>query len=165
MTGEEKVSVLHTFDDAFCKVTQKIARLSLHKVCIEDVNESELLSTEYREKIQTHGYINSVIVCQFSEELFRYITQVMNGNKTPSEEEIHLYLNEYINIACGYAVSRINDTIGESSRLSVPRFYPAGKNIEDRIQEKKKKILSYHSEKGTLHVVLFYSLKDQEEGD
>lgn len=162
MIGEEKVSVLHTFDDAFCKVTKKLARLNLQKVCIEEVNESDVLSMEYREMIQTHGYINSVIVCQFSEDLYRHITQVMNGDKTPSDEEVHLYLNEYINIACGYAVSRLNDSIGRVSRLSVPSFYSVGESIEDRIQAKKKKILSYRSEKGTLHVILFYSLKEQE---
>lgn len=162
----ERVKVDEIFDHAFCEVTKKLVNLELQKVVKKEKKEEEaLLGRGYREEIETHGFMNSKIVCQFSDELYRYITDTMNNGVTPSEEEIHLFLNEYINIACGYAVSRLNNLVGKPSRLSVPRFYQDDEPLEIVEMAEAGQYLTYHTAIGMLHVFLFYSLQtDQEEG-
>ena len=164
----ESTKVDETFDLAFCEVMKKLVNLELHRVAEDDKITAEkvvILKKGYREEIETHGHINSRIVCHFSDELFRYITDTMNNGVTPSEEEIHLFLNEYINIACGHAISSLNNLTGQPSRLTIPRFYRNNDNLELMDPEEEGRYLVYRSETGMLHVFLFYSMQtDQEEG-
>ena len=145
------MNVKEIFDTSFCEVTKKLVKLELKKVCNEEEKEedkAEILNKGYREAIETHGYINSIVICQFSDELFRYIIDTMNNGVTPSEEEIPLYLNEYINIACGHAVSRMNNLAGHSSRLSIPSFYQEEEPLEDKWGIRSGCWLSYRTEIG-----------------
>ena len=154
------------FDTSFCEVTKKLVKLELKKVCNEEEKEedkAEILNKGYREAIETHGYINSIVICQFSDGLFRYIIDTMNNGVTPSEEEIPLYLNEYINIACGHAVSRMNNLAGHSSRLSIPSFYQEEEPLEDKWGIRSGCWLSYHTEIGRLHIFLKYSFQSEQE--
>ena len=141
------MNVKEIFDTSFCEVTKKLVKLELKKVCNEE----------------THGYINSIVICQFSDGLFRYIIDTMNNGVTPSEEEIPLYLNEYINIACGHAVSRMNNLAGHSSRLSIPSFYQEEEPLEDKWGIRSGCWLSYHTEIGRLHIFLKYSFQSEQE--
>ncbi|RKI42975.1 hypothetical protein D7V86_00300 [bacterium D16-51] len=164
----ESKKVDETFDFAFCEVTKKLVNLELHRVAEDDkitADKVVILKKGYREEIETHGHINSRIVCHFSDELFRYITDTMNNGITPSEEEIHLFLNEYINIACGHAISSLNNLTGRPSRLTIPRFYRNNDSLELTDPEEEGRYLVYRSATGMLHVFLFYSMQtDQEEG-
>lgn len=162
----EKVD--ETFDTAFCEVTKKLVNLELQRVAEEDRITAEkevILEKGYREEIATQGHINSRIVCHFSDELYRYITDTMNNGVTPSEEEIHLFLNEYINITCGHAISSLNNLTGKRSRLTIPKFYRNDDQLELANPDEEGRYLVYRSTTGMLHVFLFYSLQtDQEEG-
>lgn len=155
----EGVRVEEIFDHAFCEVTRKLVNLELQKVTEEDVVQRECFNTGCREEIETHGYMNAKIVCQFSDELYRYIIDTMNNGETPPEEEIPLYLNEYVNIVCGHAVSSLNNMIGRASRLSVPKFYEEGKQMEEQKMAQMKQAFSYRTTIGMLHVFMFYSLQ------
>lgn len=160
------MNVKEIFDTSFCEVTKKLVKLELKKVCNEEEKEedkAEILNKGYREAIETHGYINSIVICQFSDGLFRYIIDTMNNGVTPSEEEIPLYLNEYINIACGHAVSRMNNLAGHSSRLSIPSFYQEEEPLEDKWGIRSGCWLSYHTEIGRLHIFLKYSFQSEQE--
>ena len=160
------MNVKEIFDTSFCEVTKKLVKLELKKVCNEEEKEedkAEILNKGYREAIETHGYINSIVICQFSDGLFRYIIDTMNNGVTPSEEEISLYLNEYINIACGHAVSRMNNLAGHSSRLSIPSFYQEEEPLEDKWGIRSGCWLSYHTEIGRLHIFLKYSFQSEQE--
>lgn len=150
------------FDSAFCEVTRKLVKLDLQKT--EEEEEDSLLTEGYREVIETHGYMNARIVCRFSDELFRYITDMMNCGETPSEEEIPLFINEYINITCGYAVSKLNNLVGHSSRLSVPNFYQGKESLGDKRMIQAGMYLVYRTKMGKLHIFMMYSFQsDQEE--
>ncbi|MCD7825030.1 MAG: chemotaxis protein CheX [Clostridiaceae bacterium] len=151
------MEVREIFDTAFCDVTKKIVQLDLYKSGQEQ--QEKLGLQKCREVIRTHGYVNAVIVCQFSDEMFRYIPGAMNKGVPPTEEEVPLYINEYINIACGYAISRLNNMAGTPSRLSVPQFYQRGEPLEGDMNFDEKQCLSYRSRIGELQVYLFYSLK------
>lgn len=160
------MEICEVFDKAFDEVTKRLVRIELHKVR-EDVRREEtaLLERGYRESISTKGYINANIVCHFSDELFRYIIDTMNGGVTPSEDEIPLYLNEYINIICGYALSKLNNMVKKPSRLSVPSFYRLTEPLDSILDLDKIKFLSYDSKMGRLHVYICCSVgSDYEEG-
>lgn len=159
------MDVKEIFDNAFCEVTKKLVKLELQKVCDEEGKEDEavLLKKGYREAIETHGYMNSKIVCQFSDGLFHYITDTMNNGETPSEEEIPLFLNEYINITCGYAISRLNNLAGQPSRLSVPNFYQEEEPLEEKWVIHAGQYLSYRTDIGRLHIFIKYSLQSEQE--
>ncbi|MCI8377244.1 MAG: chemotaxis protein CheX [Lachnospiraceae bacterium] len=162
------MDVKEIFDTSFCEVTKKLVKLELKKVCDEegkeeDKEKADLLSKGYREAIETHGCINSVVICQFSDELFRYIIDTMNNGVTPSEEEAPLFLNEYINIACGHAISRMNNLAGQSSRLSIPSFYQEGEPLEDKWIIHSGRWLSYRTEIGRLHIFIKYSFQSEQE--
>lgn len=151
------------FDDAFCNVTKKLVKLELQKICNEEEKKELLLQEGYREVIETHGYMNARIVCSFSDELFRYIIDRMNRGEAPSEEEVPLYLNEYINIICGYAVSQLNNVSGKPSRLSVPAFYKGKEALEDKGVLQGGIYLAYRTQKGKLHIFMSYSFKGEHE--
>ena len=151
------------FDDAFCDVTKKLVKLELQKVCDDEEKRELLLKEGYREVIETHGYMNARIVCWFSDELFHYIIDMMNMGETPSEEEIPLFLNEYINITCGYAVSKLNNLSGHSSRLSVPAFYQGNEGLEEKGMLQDGMYLAYRTKMGQLHIFMSYSFKGEQE--
>ncbi len=88
---------------------------------------------------------------------------LLNNGVTPSKEEVPLYLNEYINIACGHAVSRMNNLAGQASRLSIPSFYQEEEPLEDKWGVHSGRWLSYHTEIGRLHIFIKYSLQSENE--
>lgn len=149
------------FDNAFCDVTRKLTKLELQKICNEEEEDEKSLIDGCCEVIETHGYMNARIVCWFSEELFHYIINMMNMGEPPSEEETPLFLNEYINIACGYAVSKVNNLIGHSSRLSVPSFCKGVFGEENVFQGGIW--LAYRTPMGKLHIFISYSFKGEQE--
>lgn len=153
------VDVKELFDKAFFEVTRKLVKIDMQKTSDErEKEEQALLNQGCRELIETKGSMNSVVVCQFSDELYRFITTTMNGGELPSEDELHLYLNEYMNIICGFAVSQMNNLTGTKSRLSIPRYFQEGDPIDDSLQKRQRYRITYQSKYGMLHVFLFYSL-------
>lgn len=155
------VDMENIFDEAFCNVTKKLVNLELQRISGE---EDEISFDEgYREAIATHGYLSAKIICWFSDELFHYITDMMNGGKTPSDEEIPLFLNEYINITCGYAVSKLNDLVGRSSRLSVPAFFQGTEKMGEKWEIQEGGSLLYHTEIGKLYILVKYSFQSEQE--
>lgn len=153
------VDMEEIFDEAFCNVTKKLVKLELKKVCGE--KEEISFAEGYREAIETHGYLSAKIICWFSDDLFHYITDMMNGGTTPSEEEISLFLNEYINIACGYAVSKLNDMTGHSSRLSIPYFFRGTEKMGEKWEIHGGKSYLYYAEAGKLYILVEYSFQKE----
>ena len=106
----------------------------------------------YRGVIHMHGYLNATLIYYFPEELYDYIVRTMNCGSLPSEDERQLYIGEFINITCGHAISRLNDMLGKSTRITVPHLY-ARSDILEEIPEENRMVLPYQSEKGVLHVI------------
>lgn len=152
MTEKEKQQVLSIFDEAIYKVSHKLLRIELQKMTDTDGWKPDETNAYYRGVIHMHGYLNATLVYYFPEELYYYIACVMNCGSLPSEDERHLYISEFINITCGHAISKLNDLVGKSTRITVPQLYARSDTLED-IPEKNRMILPYQSEKGMLHVV------------
>ena len=88
------------------------------------------------------------------ESMVLQIVSKMYGGGLPPDEQIPLYIKEYINIVCGHGVSSLNNTLKEVSRLSVP-FYQSEIRHEDVMKEQMDVI--FDTEIGTMQVELHYS--------
>lgn len=148
------VKVEKIFDDAFVNVSKKIVSLKL------DRKADKKADIKYLELVHTKGRFVSTIVCGFSSMMFDVIIKNMNGGKMPSEDEKVLYINEYVNIVCGRALSEINDQMGVSSRLTVPTLSLDVDGISVEPGKTGNEILYYESEFGQIKISIHYTITD-----
>lgn len=150
------------FDSAFQEVTKKLVGIDLIRLEGHEQEKDDwlLLRHGYREKIQTNGYMTASVICRFSDSLYQHIVKTMSGEDL-EQEEYALYLNEYMNIICGHAVSAVNNRIGVASRLTVPLYYQPDEPIEGLAEENHWQKLIYETAVGTLQVFLECSFQNE----
>ena len=87
------------FEQAFVTVSDTLLGIQMHKK--EMPPDYAVEEPVCRVMIRTTGYIQLEITCVFSQELLQQIVSRMYGGTMPPDEEIPLYIKEYVNIACG----------------------------------------------------------------
>lgn len=140
------------FDDAFISISKKLISLDLRR------KEEEIISVKCMEFVKTKGKFNSTIICGFSSDIFDAIIIGMNDGKMPSEDEKVLYINEYVNIICGRALSEINNRLGRTSRLTVPMMCSDKESIDIDDSEMENEVLFYETEFGNIEVCIYYKI-------
>lgn len=110
------VAVETIFNNSFLDVTKRVAHIEI----IENTPNKDEIDDLYSGIIITKGIYNSVIICSMQESVMREISKGMNNGKKVDNEELELYVGEYLNIVCGNALTQINNMVGKASRLSVP---------------------------------------------
>lgn len=140
------------FDDAFISISKKLISLDLRR------KKEEIISVKCMEFVKTKGKFNSTIICGFSSDIFDAIIIGMNGGKMPSEDEKVLYINEYVNIICGRALSEINNRLGRTSRLTVPMMCSDKESIDIDDSEMENEVLFYETEFGNIEVCIYYKI-------
>ena len=140
------------FDDAFISISKKLISLDLRR------KKEEIISVKCMEFVKTKGKFNSTIICGFSSDIFDAIIIGMNDGKMPSEDEKVLYINEYVNIICGRAVSEINNRLGRTSRLTVPMMCSDKESIDIDDSEMENEVLFYETEFGNIEVCIYYKI-------
>lgn len=138
------------FDDAFISISKKLISLDLRR------KKEEIISVKCMEFVKTKGKFNSTIICGFSSDIFDAIIIGMNDGKMPSEDEKVLYINEYVNIICGRALSEINNRLGRTSRLTVPMMCSDKESIDIDDSEMENEVLFYETEFGNIEVCIYY---------
>ncbi len=151
----ESVQVDEVFDRVWVTFTKVLTGLEINRTTESNWKGKNTLM----ETIYTSGNFDAYIMCEMDLELYEYIISKMYGGCIPPEEERILYLNEYINIICGRAVSVINNATGYASRLSVPTFYPCGEDFCETESKAEKKTLIYETEKGFMRIVINYTFQ------
>ena len=136
------------FDDAFISISKKLISLDLRR------KKEEIISVKCMEFVKTKGKFNSTIICGFSSDIFDAIIIGMNDGKMPSEDEKVLYINEYVNIICGRALSEINNRLGRTSRLTVPMMCSDKESIDIDDSEMENEVLFYETEFGNIEVCI-----------
>ena len=136
------------FDDAFISISKKLISLDLRR------KKEEIISVKCMEFVKTKGKFNSTIICGFSSDIFDAIIIGMNNGKMPSEDEKVLYINEYVNIICGRALSEINNRLGRTSRLTVPMMCSDKESIDIDDSEMENEVLFYETEFGNIEVCI-----------
>lgn len=139
------------FDCAFVPISKKIASLNLKRELDRDID----IKDSYTGSVYTKGKFNSLIVCEISSAVYDHIIYVMNGGESVPGEEI-LYINEYINIICGYALSNISNKLGGSSRLTVPVFTAKGETFREESGKSKSIVLYYETDIGVIRISVYY---------
>ena len=140
------------FDDAFISISKKLISLDLRR------KKEEIISVKCMEFVKTKGKFNSTIICGFSSDIFDAIIIGMNDGKMPSEDEKVLYINEYVNIICGRALSEINNRLGRTSRLTVPMMCFDKESIDIDDSEMENEVLFYETEFGNIEVCIYYKI-------
>ena len=140
------------FDDAFISISKKLISLDLRR------KKEEIISVKCMEFVKTKGKFNSTIICGFSSDIFDAIIIGMNDGKMPSEDEKVLYINEYVNIICGRALSEINNRLGRTSRLTVPMMCSDKESIDIDDSEMENEVLFYETEFGNIGVCIYYKI-------
>ena len=140
------------FDDAFISISKKLISLDLRR------KKEEIISVKCMEFVKTKGKFNSTIICGFSSDIFDAIIIGMNEGKMPSEDEKVLYINEYVNIICGRALSEINNRLGRTSRLTVPMMCSDKESIDIDDSEMENEVLFYETEFGNIEVCIYYKI-------
>ena len=140
------------FDDAFISISKKLISLDLRR------KKEEIISVKCMEFVKTKGKFNSTIICGFSSDIFDAIIIGMNDGKMPSEDEKVLYVNEYVNIICGRALSEINNRLGRTSRLTVPMMCSDKESIDIDDSEMENEVLFYETEFGNIEVCIYYKI-------
>ena len=140
------------FDDAFISISKKLISLDLRR------KKEEIISLKCMEFVKTKGKFNSTIICGFSSDIFDAIIIGMNDGKMPSEDEKVLYINEYVNIICGRALSEINNRLGRTSRLTVPMMCSDKESIDIDDSEMENEVLFYETEFGNIEVCIYYKI-------
>lgn len=140
------------FDDAFISISKKLISLDLRR------KKEEIISVKCMEFVKTKGKFNSTIICGFSSDIFDAIIIGMNDGKMPSEDEKVLYINEYVNIICGRALSEINNKLGRTSRLTVPMMCSDKESIDIDDSEMENVVLFYETEFGNIKVCIYYKI-------
>ena len=140
------------FDDAFISISKKLISLDLRR------KKEEIISVKCMEFVKTKGKFNSTIICGFSSDIFDAIIIGMNDGKMPSEDEKVLYINEYVNIICGRALSEINNRLGRTSRLTVPMMCSDKESIDIDYSEMENEVLFYETEFGNIEVCIYYKI-------
>ena len=140
------------FDDSFISISKKLISLDLRR------KKEEIISVKCMEFVKTKGKFNSTIICGFSSDIFDAIIIGMNDGKMPSEDEKVLYINEYVNIICGRALSEINNRLGRTSRLTVPMMCSDKESIDIDDSEMENEVLFYETEFGNIEVCIYYKI-------
>ena len=140
------------FDDAFISISKKLISLDLRR------KKEEIISVKCMEFVKTKGKFNSTIICGFSSDIFDAIIIGMDDGKMPSEDEKVLYINEYVNIICGRALSEINNRLGRTSRLTVPMMCSDKESIDIDDSEMENEVLFYETEFGNIEVCIYYKI-------
>ena len=151
----ENIQIEDVFDSVLVSMTKALTGMELVRVMPEEWTEKNTLI----ETIITYGKFDSCMWFEVGMDLYEQIISAMNGGIPPEEEEKLLYMNEYVNIVCGRAISVINNKMGKASRLSVPKFQKSIGEETVRKPGEEKKELVYRTEKGFLHFVVLYTLQ------
>ncbi len=150
----EILNMEETFDKIVVSITESLSGLTLSRV--ESVSASLLRMC--RIIIHTRGQFEACMVCEAEPSLLQYIITQMHGGSPPDPEEAVLYMNEYMNIVCGRAVSAVNNATGNSSRLSVPVFYAQEEEFPGTDKKEQEEELCYQSAKGSMRFKVSYTL-------
>lgn len=153
----QKIREGKVFVEAFVVITRQLASFDLvYEECADWDIEGGFICL-----IHTRGAINLRVACHMNPEFSREIVSKMYGGDIDNMQEMKLYLNEYMNIVCGYAVSRLNDTTGTRSRISVPQMIVADCE-ENTFQEMEGEHYCFSSNYGDIRVCI-YPVDDKED--
>ena len=135
---------------------------SLSCVKLEEVLPFELDKNCISGKVQTKpdAPYDLVLFCYMSLDLAKQIVSGMSKGKVNSQEEIIIYIREYINIASGQAISTINNHIGRSARFCNPEVQNEKIDVGDVVEYESYTSVFFRCEYGGMILKVAYTIDD-----
>lgn len=151
---KKKLQIRDIYNRMFPMVTKKITGIEVKEILSEGIE----LKESWYVYIKSKGKFQSVLTCMIEKDLKDALLCNMNHGKELSEEVKGLYLGEYVNIICGHALTDINNIIGSSSMLTVPRVLvePLREEINFSFQE----AFCFKSQHGIMKIKLQYEIEE-----
>jgi len=136
------------------------ARKSLNRQKKVIIKEHIDFSTQCVTVIKTKGVFHSFILCWMDQDLFDALTTGMNRNRKLEYGKQVFYMMEYYNIICGRVLSKINNMMASTSRLTVPQVIHSQKELEIPQDDYRQHVRwDFDSDYGGLHVETYYDLR------
>lgn len=132
-----------------CVELEEVLPFELDKDCISG-----------RIKIKSGAPYDLVLICCMSRKLANQIVREMSEDTVNSQEDIMIYIREYINIATGQAVSTINNIIGKSARFGIPEVQNEKIYIRNEGKYESYASVFFRSEYGGMILKLAYTIDD-----
>lgn len=135
---------------------------SLSSVELEEVLPFELDKDCISGKVKTKSGApyDLVLLCDMSQELAKQIVRDMSQETVNSQEDIIIYIREYINIASGRAVTTINNHIGKSARFGIPEVQSVKIDISNVDKYESYANVFFRSEYGEMILKVAYTFDD-----
>lgn len=113
-----------------------------------------------RVKIKSGEPYDLILICCMSQKLANQIVSDMSEDTVNSQEDIMIYIREYINIATGQAVSTINNIIGKSARFGIPEVQNEKIDISNEDKYESYTNVFFRSEYGEMILKVAYTIDD-----
>lgn len=126
-----QIDVKDIFRESFLVLTKKITEIVLLETDAIRLNMDEACVIAVR----TKGRFHAEIACIADRVLIRAILKEMTHGRKISEDEWGLYIKEYMNIICGNGLTRINNMMKASSRLTVPSLGSSEHDLPDGLEQ------------------------------
>ena len=143
------------FINIYKEVTEYLSCVEL-KVVLPFEVEGDCISG--RVETKPDAPYDLVLFCCMSQELAKQIVNDMSKGNVSSQEDIIIYIKEYINIASGRAVSTINNHIGKSARFCIPEVQNGKLDIGDIDRYESYASVFFRSEYGEMILKVAYTI-------
>ncbi len=147
------MAVEEIFGKAFTELTFSMTELKLDKLKEYTLFEK----VEYSFIVRTRGGFVALIFADFSKGLGETLAYSIRKQKVLSEQEQIMYVEEYLNIICGRALSEINNLIGKRSRLSMVSLSD-GMEATDQLPWEIKQ--SFQCKEGRINIIIRYEVSE-----
>lgn len=141
--------VCHMFAESFVTVTEQVAGFPLS--CVDS---KENVKATQNVKIQTKGVFCASLYFSMEQDFADAILKRMSNGKPLSPDMRDLYIGEYVNILVGHGLTKINNLVGQTSRLTIPKVGLFA--WEDKGKYKMQHNLLFKSACGNMKVEIGY---------
>ncbi|MBQ3601963.1 MAG: chemotaxis protein CheX [Lachnospiraceae bacterium] len=107
--------------------------------------------------IRTRGNFSACLFFCMDSDFEHTIIECMKGTENGCSNEDDLFVGEFVNILSGHALTKLNNLMGSSSRLSVPEVGALSKGVCEEFQ--KQYTLCFKSTIGNMRVDVGYEYR------
>lgn len=145
------------FVEKYIEVTAVLSCVELKEVLPFELDR-DCISGRVKTKVDAPYDLD--LLCCISQELANQIVSVMSKEKDNSQEDIIMYIREYINIASGQVVSTINNHVGKSARFSIPEVQNEEIDSSNMKDYENYTSIFFRSEYGEMILNVAYTIDD-----
>lgn len=137
--------------DSFQSVSQRVAGFS-----IRYGEDEKKISDAIKIQIETVGVFKASLLFSMEPSYEQAVLKGMIKDKEVSPDIAALYIGEYVNVLSGQVLTKVNNFIGKSSRLTIPVVGVETDRKPDNYQYQED--LCFFSEHGCMKLQISYEI-------